>query len=161
MPIPEKLEFYAKRLGYPKSETLGKIFSIIFDTPEKQQIATLLPATAERLVKETGMPAEAVEKNLVELRAFGAILKDQKNNQEIMFDLYPGIIELRDAVLLTPGIDTALVEMWDYLIRKELPKTLPAWVKMKVPPVMRTIPVEKTVDSRSTVLDMESARNIV
>ena len=161
MPIPDKLEFYAKRLGYPKSETLGKILSIIFDTPEKQQIATLLPATIEQLEQATGLPEKTVTKNLTEMREFGAILKDHKNDQEEMFALYPGIIELRDAVLLTPGIDNEMVEMWDHLIRKELPKALPAWVEMKVPPVMRTIPVEKTVDSRSTVLDMESARTIV
>jgi len=161
MQIPNPLEFYAKRLGYPKSETLGKILSIIFDTPEKQQIATLLPATIEQLEQATGLPEKTVTKNLTEMREFGAVLKDHKKEPEEIFALYPGIIELRDAVLLTPGIDNEMVEMWDHLIRKELPKTLPAWVEMKVPPVMRTIPVEKTVDSRSTVLDMESARNIV
>ncbi len=161
MSIPEPLEFYARKLGYPHSERLGKIFSIIFDTPEKQQIATLLPATSDRLVLETGMSLEAVEKNLAELRAFGAILRDHKTSRKVIFDLYPGIIELRDAVLLTPGIDLEMVEMWDHLIRKELPKTLPAWIKRKIPPVMRTIPVERTVDARSTVLDMESARSIV
>lgn len=161
MPIPESLKFYARRLGYPYSETLGKIFSIIFDTPEKQQIVTLLPAGIDQLVQETGMSVEAVEKNLAELRAFGAILKNHKESQTEIFALYPGIIELRDAVLLTPGIDIDMVEMWDHLIRNELPKTLPAWIERKIPPVMRTIPVEKTVDSRSTVLDMESARSIV
>jgi hypothetical protein len=107
MPIPHKLAFYAKRLGYPKSETLGKILSILFDTPEKQQIATLLPATAERLVKETGMPLEAVEKNLAELRAFGAILKDHTNDQAEIFALYPGTGCARARIARHPKMPTS------------------------------------------------------
>ncbi|MBI9077298.1 MAG: 4Fe-4S binding protein [Desulfatibacillum sp.] len=162
MPVPEAMKFYAKRLGYPQSETMGKILSTIFDTEGKQKIAGLLPASATTLAQKTGIAVGEVEAILKELRYFGAISRNQKINQEEdVFLLYPGIIELRDAVLLTPNVDLAMVEMWDHVIREEMPETLPLWEKLNIPPLMRTIPVEAAVDSRSTVLDVDSARSII
>ena len=47
------------------------------------------------------------------------------------------------------------------MIRDEMPDIIPTWKKLNVPPMMRTIPVEAAVDTRSTVLDVDSARNII
>jgi NAD-dependent dihydropyrimidine dehydrogenase PreA subunit len=162
MPAPEKLKFYAKRLGYPHSENMGKILSFIFDTPEKQDLAACLPGSIKNLAQQTGMPLEMVDKTIQELRRTGAVCKNQRDTREKEFLLYPGIIEFRDAVLLTPGIDIKMVEMMDYAIREEMPEIIvPIMIKTKTPPVMRTIPIEETIDSQSQVLDIDSARNLV
>lgn len=162
MPIPEKLKFYAKQLGYSKSETMGKILSIIFDTKEKQDIAAALPESAERLAELTKIPLETVKDNLSVLRKTGAVCKNQRNAYKNQFMLYPGMIELRDAVLLTPDVDLDMVEMWDYIIREEMPELIvPVMVELETPPVMRTIPVEETIESDSKVLDIDSARSFV
>ena len=102
MQVPESLKFYAKRLGYPESETLGTILSTIFDTLEKQKIAALLPGNATEVAEKSGIPLEDVRAMLKELRHFGAICKNQKKKEDEVYVLYPGLIELRDAVLLTP-----------------------------------------------------------
>ncbi|ACL02902.1 4Fe-4S ferredoxin iron-sulfur binding domain protein [Desulfatibacillum aliphaticivorans] len=162
MQTPEPLKFYAKKLGYPKSETLGTILSTLFDTEEKQKVAAALPGDAPQLSEKTGVPVEEVRSILKVLRHFGAICKNQKvQAEEEVYVLYPGLIELRDAVLLTPGIGMDMVELWDRMIRKEMQEIFPTWKKLNVPPMMRTIPVEAAVDTRSTVLDEDSARHII
>jgi len=162
MPIPEKLKFYAKQLGYSNSETMGKILSLIFNTNEKQDIAAALPGNNVRLAALTGIPLEIVEKSLAELRHMGAVCKNQRKSHEDEFLLYPGIIEIRDAVLLCPDVDSEMVEMWDYIIREEMPEMIiPKWTEMETPPLMRTIPIEETVESNSKVLDVDSARSLI
>ncbi|SHL40998.1 4Fe-4S dicluster domain-containing protein [Desulfatibacillum alkenivorans DSM 16219] len=162
MPLSESLQKYAKKLGYPNSPTMEKILSILFDTEEKQTIASLLPGSIDNLAGRACMHPQDVERVIKELRFMGAVCRNHRlSGGEEVFELYPGVIELRDAVLLTPGIDYSMVEMWDRIIREELPETIPLWRKYKVPPALRTIPIEKTVDSRSTVLDIESAAAIV
>lgn len=162
MPLSESLQKYAKKLGYPNSPTMEKILSILFDTEEKQIIASLLPGSIDNLAGRACMHPQDVERVIKELRFMGAVCRNHRlSGGEEVFELYPGVIELRDAVLLTPGIDYSMVEMWDRIIREELPETIPLWRKYKVPPALRTIPIEKTVDSRSTVLDIESAAAIV
>ena len=157
--IPEKLKPYAKQLGYPTSATLGHLFTILFDTESKINIAVALPGSVFEVAEKSGLSIEETEQALKELHQNGVVYK--KRDHQVLYKLYPGIIELRDASVLTPGISTEMICFWDDLIRTESLGMIPELVKLGVPPMMRVIPIEETVESKNQVLDIESARQII
>ncbi len=157
--IPEGLEPYAAQLGYPTSETLGQLLALLFDTEEKVKIAIAMPGSAPELAKKTGNSIETTEQMLGELHHNGAINK--KMYDQSRYRLFPGMIELRDASALTPGISGEMIQLWDDLVRKEMPAIVPQLEEMGLPPMMRVIPIEEAVESKNLVLDIDSARQIV
>ncbi|MBT4089412.1 MAG: 4Fe-4S binding protein [Deltaproteobacteria bacterium] len=161
MRIPENLKFYAKKLGYPSSPILAEILIGLFNTELKQKLAGFLPETLEGLSEQSGVSRDEVETAIGELRKVGAVCRNHRKKEVTEFDLYPDMIEIRDAVLLSHQVDQHMVEMWDHMVRREMPKTIPLMKKLAIPPAMRTIPIEETVESGSVVLDIESARSLV
>ena len=159
--IPENLKLYAKQLGYPDSAILAEILSTLFNSELKQKIAGLLPETLEGLSERCGADIDQIETAIRELRNAGAISRNHRKRDVTEFALYPDMIEIRDSVLLFPEVDHHMVEMWDHMVRQEMPETIPLMRKLGVPPAMRTIPVEETVESGSVVLDIESAQSLV
>lgn len=159
MPIPEKLKPYAAQLGYPNSETLGTIFTSLFDSTEKLKIAAALPGTITDLAEKTSFPLDLVQSLIDELHEKGAI--NEKMDQQGTYRLYPGMIELRDAVVVASDVTSKMILLWDHVVRNELPKIVPQLNAMGIPPMMRVIPIEETIEPKSTVLDADSARNIL
>lgn len=159
MPIPEELKSYAAQLGYPTSKTLEQLLALLFDTEEKIKIAASMPGSIPELSAKTGISIEKTEQVLGELHHNGAVNK--KMYDQSRYRLYPGMIELRDASALTPGISREMIQLWDDLVRKEMPKIVPQLEEMGLPPMMRVIPIEEAVESKSQVLDVDSARHIV
>lgn len=159
MQIPEQLKPYAEVLGYPDSETLGQLLTILYDSEEKIKMAAAMPGTIQELSEKTGFTIDQTERIVKDLHLNGLINErmDSKKN----YRLYPGMIELRDASSLTPGIDKEVFRLWNVLIREEMPTKVPYLEKMGLPPMMRVIPVEETVESQSLVLDVDSARDII
>ncbi|MBU1194539.1 MAG: 4Fe-4S binding protein [Proteobacteria bacterium] len=159
MPIPEKLKPYAKMLGYPDSETLGQLLTILFNSEDKIRIAVALPGTIPELSEKTGFGIVKTEQIVKDLHMKGLI--NEKMDSQKKYRLYPGMIELRDASSLAPGIDKEVLRLWNVMIREEMPKKVAYLEEMGYPPMMRVIPIEETVESQSLVLDVDSARNIV
>ncbi len=159
MPIPESLKSYAAQLGYPTSETMGRIFELLYNSEEKLRIAVALPGTAEEVATKTGLSPDSVQQLIRELHLAGAI--NERVKQPNSFRLYPGMIELRDATVLNPDVSNEMIRLWDDLVHNELPQLVPFLRKMGVPSLMRVIPIEETVESKSSVLDMDSARKII
>lgn len=159
MPIPEKLKSYAEVLGYPDSETMGRLFTILYDTEEKIDMAAAMPGTIPELSEKTGFSIEQTEYIVKDMHQKGLINERMGKNK--YYRLYPGMIELRDASSLIPGIDKEVLRLWTVLIREEMPKNIPWMIEKELPPMMRVIPVEETVESKNLVLDVDSCRDIV
>lgn len=158
MPIPEELKDYAAQLGFPESETLAKIFKIIFGKKDDLKIVQALPGTLEDLVKKTGLSAKRVNEVLSELMQNAHITFDFKRPD--VFRRFPAMIELRDLSLLGKNVDEALFGLWDRLVRKESADMLEALNESKIPPMVRVVPIEQSVESQDQVLDIDSARKI-
>ena len=73
MAIPKVLEDYAAKLGFPKSETLGKILTILYDGEDDLQIIEALPGTATEISGKTGLPEERVREVADRLFRRGAL----------------------------------------------------------------------------------------
>lgn len=56
MPIRKELKPYALRLGFPESETLGGVFSILFDDDESVRLLQALPGSVQELSERTELP---------------------------------------------------------------------------------------------------------
>jgi len=152
------LETYAAKLGFPNSKTLRKIFSILFDGERDLQILEALPGTARELAEKTGLSEEEVRAAADRLLRRGALSHPMKRPD--LYRLFPAMIELRDATVLWPDAPQELFELWEELISKEMPSLVPLLKTLKVPPMMRVVPIERSVESQNTVLDVDSARQI-
>ncbi len=158
MPAPKVLDDYAARLGFPKSETMNRIFAILYDGPEDLRLLEAMPGTIAELAVKTGLAEDRVREAVDRLLKHGAISQPMK--QPGLYRLFPAMIELRDATVLWPDAPQELFELWEKLILEEMPKLVPMLKEMKVPPMIRVVPIERSVESRNTVLDVDSARKI-
>jgi NAD-dependent dihydropyrimidine dehydrogenase PreA subunit len=158
MPIPEALRSYASKLGFPDSERLARIFEILFKTEEELLLAGSMPGTAEELAGRTGLPEERVKELAGRLYERGAVSRPM--NEPNVFRLYPAMIELRDASVLWPGAPQELFALWDRLVMEETRELVPVFRKAEIPPMMRVVPIERSVEAQNTVLDVDSARKI-
>jgi len=158
MPIPKLLEDYAARLGFPKSETLGRILTLLFDGEDDLRIIEALPGTAAELAGRTGLSEQRVCEAAERLMKRGAVAHPM--NRPDFFRLFPAMIELRDATVLWPDAPQELFELWEELVSKEMHKLIPMLKALKIPPMIRVVPIERSVESQNTVLDVDSARKI-
>lgn len=157
MPIPDQLKDYAARLGFPGSETMGRILSILFADPEAMRLAAAMPGTAAELSGCAGIPqvrAEAILKDLTRKGVVNHVVRKDS------YRLFPAMIELRDATVMVDEHPQELIALWETLVRTEMPLLIPALKQLNVPPMLRAVPIEETVEPRGAVLDVDSARRI-
>jgi ferredoxin/DNA-binding Lrp family transcriptional regulator len=159
MPMPSELLPYAEKLGFPESETLARIFAILFKDPNSVAIASALPGSVQDISAKTGLSEERVSKLADRLARMGAIHRVSKKGE--YYRLFPAMIELRDAVVVCPDYPKEFFELWDELIREEMPKLIPLFKALGLPPLLRVIPIEDSVEGTSRVLDADSARKLV
>ncbi len=159
MSTPQELKSYAMQMGFKGSAALEQILCTIYNTPMKQHLVPVLPGTIDELAEKTGFDIPEMASALKELRMIGGVFCKADRNGK--YDIYRGIIEFRDAVLLTPDIDQKMVELFRQVVWEEMPGIIPEMEKNGVPPMMRVIPIEETVDNKSAVLDFDSARKLL
>jgi NAD-dependent dihydropyrimidine dehydrogenase PreA subunit len=161
MPILEEFRDYAARLGFPDSETMGQILSLLF--PEgisRQLFKALTPtATVEEMAARTGLPREQVAEAAEHLVRIGAIGRNMEQRDQ--FKRFGAMIEMRDATVIYPQASAELFHLWERLITEELHGVIPRWREAGLPPLLRVVPVEETVPSQSLILDIDSARKIL
>ena len=158
MATPKVLQDYAAKLGFPKSEALGKILTILYDGEDDLSILEVLPGTAAEIAGNTGLTEKRVREVTDRLFGRGALAHPMK--QPGLYRLFPAMIELRDATVLWPDAPQELFELWEEVVLKEMPDLIPTLQKLKVPPMIRVVPIERSVESQNTVLDADSARKI-
>ncbi|NHI94197.1 MAG: 4Fe-4S dicluster domain-containing protein [Candidatus Lokiarchaeota archaeon] len=160
MPIPKELKSYATSIGFPSSETLARIFEILYDEEDDLKIMKALnkPNTASELAKKTGLSEARIKERAEKLMKKGALTHVSK--QPHIYRRFPAMIEIRDASCLNPDASQELFELWDQLVQKEISVLIPFIKEFNIPPVVRVIPIEETVEAQNTVLDADSVRKI-
>jgi NAD-dependent dihydropyrimidine dehydrogenase PreA subunit/DNA-binding Lrp family transcriptional regulator len=158
MPIREELKAYAMRLGFPESENLGGVFSILFDDEESVRLVQALPGSLQELSDRTGLPPGRVREMAEKLKQRGAINRVLAKPDH--YRLFPAMIELRDSSIMDPDAPLELFVLWDKLIHEEMPVLVSLLKALNPPPMMRVIPIERSVESQGQVLDIDSARKM-
>ena len=157
MPIPAPLKNYAAQLGFPESETMGKIFGLLYRTEDELTLVSALPGDTAGLSGKTGFSEEKVRELIKNLESRGAV--SHPMNKPDFHRLFPAMIELRDATVIAwQDAPQELFELWEKILVHETPPLIPILEKMNLPPMVRVIPVQRSVAAQNTVLDYESAR---
>ena len=160
MTMADEFKAYAKKLGFPESETMGRILDILFPDEISRKIAQALhkPVRIGELAEITAIPLDVLQETAEQLFCRGAIARYLDPPDQ--YRLYPAMIELRDATVIHPDCPQALFELWEQLITKELADLTPYWKEKNVPEMLRVVPIEETVASQNLILDVDSARQI-
>jgi len=158
MPIPNGLKEYAAQLGFPESETLARIFEIIYSQEGDLEVVQALPGSIEDLSTKTGLPANRVNEIVTRLMTNCYITIDLKKPNT--FRRFPAMIELRDLSLLGKNVPEVLFGLWDRLLLEESANMVSKLTKANIPPMVRVVPIENTIESPNQVLDIDSARKI-
>jgi len=159
MNMPDALKKYAERLGFPGSETMAKIFAILYNDADSIAVAEALPGSVADIAARTGLSEERVLQVAQKLLRKGAISRVLAKGD--YYRLFPAMIELRDAVVIVPDCPEELFALWEIIIKDEMPGIVALFNKLKLTPMLRVIPIEETVENSSRVLDVDSARQII
>ena len=125
MTLPSALKNYSAILGFPESQTMARIFKVLFDTDEAMALASALPGKPDELVAKTGLPADRVEALLHDLIMKGAI--GVKMTEPDYYRLFPAMIELRDSSVLNPSAPQELFELWETCLWSGAPRNDGGW----------------------------------
>lgn len=155
MSVPKFFQDYAALLGLAGSDLLFRVFAIIYDGEDDLKIMSCLPADAETITRETGIPSDRLDKRLKQLWEKGGLMKVGAK-----YIVSSGLIGLRDASVQWPQASQELFELWEKVLEGEHDRFVAHAKKMNYPPAMRVLPVQESVDSRSQVLDIDSVRKI-
>ena len=158
MPIREEFKPYALKLGFPESETMGRIFEILFDDEESVRLAGALPGSVAELSDRTGLPPERIRELAEKLKTRGAINRLLAKPDH--YRLFPAMIELRDASIMDPHAPAELFNLWEKLIHEEMPQLVSLLKALNPPPMMRVIPIERSIEPGGQVLDIDSVRKL-
>ena len=160
MSFPKELKGYAASLGFAQSETLARIFEILYDEEDDLKIMDALkrPKTLPKLAKKTGLSEAKVKEVVDRLIKKGALVHTAR--EPIRYKRFPIIIELRDASCIIDDAPQELFELWDKLVQNEISTLIPFIKQLKIPAVMRVVPIEETVEVQNTVLDPDSIRKL-
>jgi len=158
MSIPEELKDYAKRLGLQHSETLAKIFAVLYPDPKSRRIVKALPGTVAEISERTGFTEGETRRLVEELKFRGAIHRILEKSD--YYDVYHGWVQLRDGCAQIPGVKKEFFQLWDQVMSEDL-SPLYSYIKTKdIPAMGRIIPIEQTVQPESMIIDVDSARAI-
>lgn len=158
MSMTKVFKSYATQLGFPESQSLLRIFEILYDEEADKKILKALskPRNLEQIMKKTDLPKKIVEKSLDKLLKRGAIDIRKKG----FYRRFPVFIELRDANCLWPDAPQEIFEKWEDLLYNEVPKLVPILEQINLKPIVRVLPVESSIEVQNTVLDADSAKKI-
>jgi ferredoxin len=155
MSVPQAFQEYAKRLVLPGSDTLYRVFEILFDGEDKIKLMEALPGTTSELAERTGLPEHRVQELTHSMFLQGAVAR-----KDDRYRLFPALIELRDAAILWSGATQEMFDLWHRIFNREMPELLKKVDTSNIPAGLRTIAIEQAVESRDTVLDIDSARKV-
>ena len=157
MPVPEAFQEYAKRLVLPGSDTLYRIFEILFDTEDKIKLMGALPGSVGELAERTGLPESQLQELTQSMFLQGAIAR-----KDGLYRLFPALIELRDAAIL-----------WSDATPGDVRPVAHGFSPMKCPDLLKKVDTKQHSGwaphhrdrgghrvTRDTVLDIDSARKV-
>ncbi|MCP4137549.1 MAG: 4Fe-4S dicluster domain-containing protein [bacterium] len=148
------------KVGLANSVYLNDIWKILC-THEEAVTANLLPGTVEDISNSSGKSPDETETILLSLFSKGVAFKSPRDGK-VQYKLAKNLVQFHDACLLWDGATDEFYELWTRVMDEEfagLLKSLPA--DFALPSFMRVIPINETIESKSTVLTFEECKSII
>jgi Na+-translocating ferredoxin:NAD+ oxidoreductase subunit B len=142
-------------IGAPKSLAFDEILRILF-TPEEAEVAvamTFVPKSVQQIAESAGVSREKAE-SLCESMAKKGIVYSRPKKGQMGYSLLPTVPGLFEFPFMTGGgtsLHERLARLWEQYHREALSREFGG----SKTPVMRVIPIEKTIDARSEVLHFD------
>ena len=155
----EILKEYKTKLGFPESITMDKIFDILFDGEHDAEVIGALPGTVPEIAEKTGLDEGEVKSIAERLYKRGAAAHPM--NRPEVYKLFPVMIELRDASVISQDVPQELFELWETIVFTETKPLVELMKGAGLPAGLRVVPIEEAVESKDIVLDIDSARKLI
>lgn len=155
----EILKEYKTKLGFPESTTMDKILDRLFDGEHDAEVIGAMPGSVPEIAQKTGLDEGEITRICERLFVRGAAAHPM--NRPDVWKLFPVMIELRDASIISPDMPQELVELWEEIIYTETKPLVEFMKGANLPSGLRVVPVEEAVESKDVVLDIDSARKLI
>ncbi|MBM3301169.1 MAG: 4Fe-4S binding protein [Deltaproteobacteria bacterium] len=141
--------------GAPQSETFREILGILF-TPDEVRVAlgmAFVPRSIEKIADASGVPAQQVAQHCESMADKGIVFSREKNGV-MGYALLPTIPGLFEFPFMTGGgtpVHERLARLWEKYHREALGNEFAG----SSTPLMRVIPIEKTIQTRNEIVPYE------
>ena len=151
----------AEVIGAGESKLIPRIFESLVDEDQaKVLLAAAPPATIDEIAGKTGFRADDVERMTDRLFKKGLIFMSKKEGSTRYYRVRH-VMQFHDATAVSLDASRELLDLWKEYMATEW-NEYNAMMRAALPqPVVRVIPVNVTIDSKTQILAFEDVRSIV
>ncbi len=160
MTMNEHYSALCAKMGLPSSQALKKIWETLC-SEEEALIALSLPGEPAALAEKTGIPQGTVENLLRRLFEKGAVFKGHRDGA-VIYRLAKNIVQFHDGSILWDGATEEFYAQWREVMDVDfsgMMRGLPETVQL--PSFMRVIPIQETIEKKSSVLPYEECVHLI
>jgi DNA-binding MarR family transcriptional regulator len=151
----------AEAIGAGESRLMPRIFETLADENEAQVLlAAAPPATVDEIAEKTGLPNKDIEKMLDPLFMKGLIFKSRKPGDTRYYRVRH-VVQFHDATALAPNVSRDTLDLWKEYMDTEWQEDLQRFEAALPQPVVRVVPVNVTIESKTQVLAFDAVKSIV
>ena len=157
--LREKLDRFP--IGFPKTEEAMEILKTLY-TPEEAELALKLPMTSkpfEEIVKEIGEDPEELRKKLDRMAEKGTVFTVEREGKRL-YRMLPSLVGFSETPFW-PGKRDERTEKLAPLWREYFEKRFSYEIGDRKQPIMRVIPVDVAISSRSQILPYEDIKELL
>ncbi len=148
------------KVGLANSMYLNDVWKILC-SDEEVEAANCLPGFAEDVAERIGKSVDEAVGILTSLFHKGVVFKSQREGKT-SYKLAKTIVQFHDACLLWEGATQEFFELWKKIMDEEFTAILKSLPKdFKLPSFMRVVPINETIEPKSSVLTFEECAKMI
>jgi len=161
MATSELYQQLAEAVGWGESKYIPGIFEELADEKEaKVLMAASPPATIEELAEKSGLPAGEIEQMIDPLFKKGLIFKSVKADVTRYYRVRH-LLQFHDSTAVMENGPQKMLDLWKQFMIDEYDDFTHKFEEMLPEPVIRVIPVNLTVDTKTQILAFDDVKNLV
>ena len=151
----------AEAIGAGESKLIPRIFeALVHEKGAKVLLAAAPPATIDEISEKTGFPAQDVVKMLDLLFKKGLIFMSKKEGPTRYYRVRH-VVQFHDATAVSLDASRELLDLWKDYMNVEWDQYSQMMRTALPQPVVRVIPVNVSIDSKTQILAFEDVKSIV
>ncbi len=149
----------AARIGLADSKIAPRLFEMLTEEADAKLLLSL-PGGAPELAQRLQLPEEEVEKRIQTLFLKGLVFPSRKTDPPT-YRMCRDMVQFHDATILWKDAPREFLDLWQEFMETEWPIFARKISQIMEKPYTRVIPVDVSVQAKTSVLDFESVREIV
>lgn len=159
MEKPDVFVELSRKLSLENSPTVPQIWRLLC-SEEEAELINAMPATAEELAVKFGRDRAELETVLESLFQRGVVFENVKEGKTV-FRGPRHIIQFHDATVLWPDVTPEILALWTRFHEEEFHQIPEMITQLKLPSMMRVIPVGEGIEAKGEVMPYEDAVRMV